>query len=142
MNLKNWEKDNGAMFPAYLMFIEELIIKQPDLLWSNLEIIQNIMSVVLIDNQQDQLFFTLASKIVIFFDLKLLQDSRLLNTMLQLILRAIFESQNNIVNKENNKPQVRGSLGKNVLLFWSLCIVKFTFEGFLQEVTLYFSLDY
>lgn len=136
MKLNNWDKSNASMFPAYLMFIEELVVKNNDLLWSNLDSIKNIMSIVLIDNQQDQLFFNLANKIVLEIDLKLLRDSQLLGSMLQIILRAIFESQNEIANKENNKPSVvRGSLGKNVLLFWSLCIVKFTIDEFLQDVS-------
>lgn len=135
MKINNWDKSNASMFPAYLMFIEELVVKNNDLLWQNLDSIKNIMIAVLVDNQQDQLFFNLANKIVLEFDLKLLRDSQLLGSMLQIILRAIIDSQNEIANKENNKPSVRGSLGKNVLLFWSLCIVKFTIEEFLQDVT-------
>ena len=137
MNTKNWEKDNGAMFPAYLMFIEEAMVKFPDLLWNNLETIQNILSIVLIENQQDQLFFTFANKVVLFWDLAALHNSNLLNTLLRISFRAIIESQNDTANKENNTPVVRGSLGKNVLLFWCLCIVKFTFESFVQEVTIF-----
>jgi len=134
MNLKNWEKDNLAMFPAYLMFIEEIIVKQPDLLWNNLQTIQGILSAVLIENQQDLLFFTFVNKVAIFFDLQPLRESGLLNAILQIILKAICETQTDINNKENNKPTIRGSLGKSVLLFWSLCIAKFSFEEFIQDV--------
>lgn len=122
------------MFPAYLMFLEELTLKQPELLWSNLNTIKNILSVVLVENQQDQIFFNFVNKVVIFFDLKTLRDSALLNAILQITLQAIFDSQNSSTNKENNKT-VRGSLSRNVLVFWCLCIAKFTFEEFLQDVS-------
>jgi len=138
MNIKNWEKDNMEMFPAYLMFIEELVAKQPDFLWTNLEPIQNILYVILVDHQQDQLFFNFVNKVVLFSDLKILRDSGLLNTILQIIIKAIAESQKDVANKEN-KVGVRASLAKSVLVFWSLCIVKFTFEEFLQDV-IYFAL--
>ncbi len=129
------------MFPAYLMFIEEIIIKQPDLLWSNLQTIQGILTSVLIENQQDLLFFTFVNKLVIYNDLKNLRDSGLLNVVLQIILKAIFDTQTDMNNKENNKPVIRGALGKSILLFWSLCISKFSFEEFVQDVSIRYILN-
>ncbi len=138
MNLKNWEKDNAAMFPAYMMFIEELVVKQPDLLWNNMESIQNILIALLIDHQQDQLFFNLANKIVLVFDLKTLVQSGLIVNLLRIVAKAISDlgnnSNNTIINKENKKDNVKGVLAKNIILFWSLCIVSFTFEEFLPLV--------
>jgi len=136
MNIKNWVKDNIEMFPAYMMFIEELVVKQPDFLWNNIESIQNILFALLVDHQQDQLFFNFVNRMVLLLDLQPLRESGFLFTVLVIQLKAIIAAQNQAKNE--NKVTVRATLGKNILVFWSLCIVKFTFEEFLQDVRSFF----
>jgi hypothetical protein len=92
MVLSNWNKDMIPFFPAYITFVEEFVSKDISLLGEHTETFRGILD-ILLENDFDDLFFSLANKIVQHADLKPLRDSGLMNTMIGAIAKCLQRSR-------------------------------------------------
>ena len=133
MDLNNWKKDMSSFYPAYMMFIEEFIAADISMLGEYMQNIQSILQTVL-ESGQDPQFFSLANRVVVLADLKALRESGLLSTIMIAILKALYACINSEETKTAGKLIIRSSLARGAILFFSLCITKFSFEEFIQDV--------
>lgn len=135
MSGNNWGKENAQMFPAYLMFIEEFINKDINILADYNQNIQFILDTVL-QNKYEDLFFSLSTNIVLKLSYSDLKNSGFLSTILVAILNAIGDPSNINPNKGQDKLGIRGNLVKGIIMFFALCMVTFTYEAFIQDVSI------
>jgi hypothetical protein len=133
MNVNNWGKDMIPLFPAYIMFVEEFINKDIGFLGQHLDSFHKILQ-VMVEADNEDLFFSLANKIVTGADLQALRQSGLMNTILNVIFVIFEKSRNTNGNKENNKLGLNNSVTKGALVLTGLLITKFSFEEFMNDV--------